>query len=513
MQAPHPRPRRLAVLATLASALLYGLAFPPARLRPLAWVALVPLLVALRRVPTRTALGLAWLWTLAATCMVADWLPVSIADYYQQPLLIGFAFFLGVPTFMAVPYYVAFAASYRALAGCPSVVRPLAVAAAWVAAELGRATLLTGNPWALFGYSQIDAIPLIQIADVAGVYGITFVLVSVNAALAELFLAATDTPARPRAAAGALVTAALVLAAVLGYGMLRLRSLALVPPVRPVQVALVQGNLDLGSQWREEFYGENLDAYLRLTAEAIREHAPAVVFWPENAMTFFLEQEPGYRKAIERVLDGRAQLVAGGPRTDPERRYYNSIFLLSSSGRIVARYDKQRLVPFAEYFPFARLDLMRRRFARVRGFTPGGPPALLPTVAGPAGIMICNEAMFPEIAAARVRAGAAYLVDPANDSWFRARFSAQQFDIVRLRAVEVRRYLVRASTSGPSAIVDPAGRIVFTTAVSTQAVAGGEIRAGTVTTLYCRVGDLFAWLCVAGTVIGWVAGTRWWAAR
>ncbi len=494
------------LLATLASALLYGLAFPPARLRPLAWVALVPLLVALRRTSTRAALLLAWLWTLAATCMVADWLPVSIADYYQQPLLVGLGFLLGIPTFMAVPYYVAFAACYRALARSPAALRPLAVAAAWVAAELGRARLLTGNPWALFGYSQIDALPLIQIADLASVYGVSFVLVAVNAALAELWLAATDTPPRPRAAAGAIATAALVLGAGLGYGALRLRSPALIPRERPVRVALVQGNLDLGSQWREEYYGKNLDVYLRLTAEAIRDYAPALVFWPENAMTFFLEQERGYLAAIARVLDGRAQLIAGGPRVvvGPDRHYFTSIFLLSAGGRVVAHYDKQRLVPFAEYFPFARLDLLRRRFARVREFTPGGPPALLPTVAGPAGVMICNEAMFPEIAAARARAGAAYFVEPANDSWFRARFSDQQFDIVRLRAVEQRRYLVRASTSGPSAIVDPAGRVVVRTALSTQTVAGGEIRAGTVTTLYCRVGDLFAWLCVAGTLIGWM---------
>ena len=226
-------------------------------------------------------------------------------------------------------------------------------------------------------------------------------------------------------------------------------------------------------------------------------------------MTFFLEQERVYLTTIERVLDGRAQLVAGGPRVEgPEHRSYNSIFLLSAAGRIVAHYDKQRLVPFAEYFPFPRLDLLRRRFARVREFTPGATAALLPTVAGPAGVMICNEAMFPEIAAARVRAGAAYLVDPANDSWFRARFSDQQFDIVRLRAVEQRRYLVRASTSGPSAIVDPAGRIVVRTALSTQTVAGGEIRAGTVTTPYCRVGDLFAWLCVAAALLGTAALAR-----
>jgi apolipoprotein N-acyltransferase len=495
---------RTAVLAALASAVLYGLAFPPARLRPLAWVALVPLLVALRGVPLRTALGLAWLWTLAATCMVADWLPISLADYYQQPLLVGVGFLLGIPTVMAVPYYLAFAGCYRLLARAPAVIRPLMVAAAWVAAELARATLLTGNPWALFGYSQIESLSLIQIADAGGVYGVSFVLVAVNAALAELWLAARAAPPRPRGAVPAVATAAVLLGAVLAYGQFRLRSPGLVPPVPPVRVALVQGNLDLGSQWREEYYGTNLEAYLRLTAEALREHAPALVFWPENAMTFFLEQEPRYLAAIERVLaTGRAQLVAGGPRVEGRGdRYYNSIFLLSAAGRIVARYDKQRLVPLAEYFPFPRLDLVRRRFARVREFTPGEESMLLPTVAGPAGVMICNEAMFPELAAARVRAGAAYLVDPANDSWFRARFSAQQFDIVRLRAVEQRRYLVRASTSGPSAIVDPAGRVLVATTLSTQAVASGEIRAGTMTTPYARVGDLFAWSCVVATVLG-----------
>jgi apolipoprotein N-acyltransferase len=113
--------------------------------------------------------------------------------------------------------------------------------------------------------------------------------------------------------------------------------------------------------------------------------------------------------------------------------------------------------------------------------------------------------MFPEIAAARVRAGAVYLVDPANDTWLTPKFSAQQFDIVTLRAVEQRRYLVRASTSGPSAIVDPFGRVVRRTAFFTQTAFAGEIRGSTVVTPYCRVGDLFAFACTVVAALAWLA--------
>jgi len=500
-----------ALLATLGSAALYGLCFSPPRLTFLAWFALVPFFTALRSAGTGRALLLAWVWTTATSYGVADWLPRAIAGYYEQGLLVGFAFLFGVSWLMLAPSYLVFAACYRVLARRPGPALPLLAGAAWVAAELARAKLLTGNPWALLGYSQVDAVPLIQIADVTGVYGLSFLLAATNAALTEVCLAATAAERRLRGALAGLALTAVALTVALAYGVLRLDSPSLAPDGPPVKVALVQGNLDLGSQWREEFYGRNLDVYLRLTRHVIAKERPRLVFWPENAMTFFLQYEPRFRGTIAGLLGRRGvQLVAGGPHVVAASapRYFNSIFLISPHGGIMARYDKQLLVPFTEYFPFARLDLLRRRFARVREFTAGAPAPLLPTVAGPAGVTICNEAMFPEVAAARVRAGAGYLVDPANDSWFSARFSAEQFDIVRLRAVEQRRYLVRASTSGPSAIVDPFGRVVVRTAPATQAVVAGEIRTSTVVTPYCRIGDLFAYLCGAAALAAWAAAPR-----
>ena len=491
------------LIPTALSAVLYGLSFPPTRLRLLAWVALIPLFAAIRRAGAGGALLLAWVWTVVAAYVVGAWFPRSVSTYYQQPVVVGVAFFLGVSSLMAAPYYMAFAACYRRLARAPTTLIPVLAGAAWAGSELARVKV-GGNPWAISGYSQIGISPLVQIADVAGVHGMGFLVAAVNAALLETWRAVRGDSRQLRGAlAGvAIVAAALTLA--LGYGVFRLRSPVVGSDARPIKVAMVQGNLDLGSQWQQEFYGRNLDVYLRLTRNVLLESSPAMVFWPENALTFLLADEPLYRAAIGRLLaPSGAQLLAGGVRSDGARppRYYNSVFLLSPEGTIVGWYDKQRLVPFAEYFPFAGLEFLQRRFARVRVFTPGADAPLLPTAAGPAGVTICNEAMFPEIPAAHVRDGATYLVDPANDTWLSPAFSAQQFEIVSLRTVEQRRYLVRASTSGPSAIVDPYGRVVMRTEFFRQTAIAGEIRPLTVRTVYSRVGDLFGVLCAA-TALG-----------
>ncbi len=488
--------------ATVLSGALYGLSFPVASWQWVAWIALVPFLVVLRGARFGEALFLGWLWTLVAAYTLGDWFAGSVASYYEQPIAVGVAFFLGVSSFMAAPYYMAFAVAYRAVARRGRVASPFFGAAMWVAAELARGRLLAGNPWGLFGYSQMGLDRLVQIADLTGVYGVSFVLVAVNAALCELWVARGG-----RAALRDATLAAAVVAAVLGYGTWRLRDPMVAPDGRSVRVAMVQGNLDVGTQWSEDLYGANLDVYLRLTHDALTVHRPEVVFWPENALTFFLESEPLYRQAIARILaPSGAELVVGGPRVEHHSppAFYNSIFLLGPDGEIRATYDKQRLVPFGERFPFPGLDFLHRRFARVREFTPGAPRPPLPTRGGPAGVTICSEAMFPEIAAERVREGAQYFVDPAHDTWLTPKFSSQQFDIVRLRTVEQRRYLVRASTSGPSAIVDPYGRVAVRTEFFTRAAVGGTIIPRNDRTPYSRVGDLFAGLCVlaSGVAVG-----------
>jgi len=471
---------------------LYGMCFPPTSLRALAWVVLVPVLTVLPGVRPRQSIWLGAILGFAGTCATVDWLPGTVATYYAQPVAVGLGLFVAVALLMVVPPIAAFTLCYRLLADRYRTLLPLLASAAWVATELLRARFLTGNPWVIFGYSRVGADHVVQIADLAGVYGVSFVLMAVNVALADVV--------RRRSLRGLVVPAALVLAT-LAYGHARLAGER--ETVAGPRVAVVQANLDSGTQWRRELYGQNLETYLRLTERAAREGARLIV-WPENAMTFFVESEPLYRDAIARVLAPyRAQLVAGGPRVveGAVPAYYDSAFVISPDGSIAGRYDKEHLLPFAEYFPLPDLDFLRRSFGRVRELTPGAPTPPLPTVAGPAGVLICNEAMFPEVARARVRAGAGVFLNLSNDTWMNdAKYSAIAFDMVVLRAVEQRRFLVRASTSGPSAIVDPLGHVLVRTGLFTVEVAAASVAAREVPTPYARAGDAFAFACVGVTL-------------
>jgi apolipoprotein N-acyltransferase len=274
----------------------------------------------------------------------------------------------------------------------------------------------------------------------------------------------------------------------------------------------VQGNLDLGAQWRQELYGENLERYLRLTMDAARRSRPKLVVWPEAAFTFFLETEPMYAASLASVLRPfDLDLVAGGPHVVPgvADTYTNAAFAIEPSGAIRGRYDKERLLPFAEYYPLGSLGAVRRGFGGVRTFVPGPPSSPLPTAAGKAGILICNEAMFPELARARVRDGAELLLVLTNDTWVGSpKFAGIAFDMTVLRAIETRRWTVRASTAGPSAIIDPTGAVHATAAFDTTATVAGDVAARSGLTVYARWGDVFAIACAAATFLAVMAAVR-----
>jgi len=508
--------------AVLVSVGLITLSFAPSQLRPLAWVALAPLLVSLRSTTLRTAMALGALWGMAGAYCVTDWLPRAVALYYGQPLWLGLALFASAAFTMGAIYYMIFAAFYWWLGSIAARLVPILAGAAWVAAEFGRCRMLGGNPWGLLGYTQTGYIasesagaasllryaPLqvLQAADLGGVYAVSFVVAITNAALAELWLAYRRGGSRRRIATE-LTCVAVVLLAVATYGQVRL-SRGLVDAGPEIEVAVVQGNVDMGSQWHEAHYGENLIAYLRLTHAALKSGEPRVIFWPENSMTFFVDTEPAYRSQIARVTrPADVELVAGAPRRegDLEEKYFNSAFVIRPDGDVTARYDKEHLLPFAEYFPFGSIDYLRRSFGRVGEFTAGRDPGPLPTRAGVAGVAICNEAMFASVVGERIRAGATYLVNLSNDTWIQdTEFAEQQFNLVSMRAVEQRRYLVRASTSGPSGIVDPFGRITARTRPFSADFVAGRVRAIEAKSFYGRHGDLFAGACLVAVLGFWL---------
>lgn len=503
------------VLALLVTPLLHGLSFPPWSLWWLAWIAFVPWFAALRLVSTTTrAVLITCFTTLAGSYVVAGWLPRAVATYWGQPPEIGAALFVGVWLVTVAPAVVLFTLCYRAAARRHGASMAFVAGAAWAGTELARVELGIGDPFGLLGYSQVPFSSFVQIVDVTGVYGVSFAVAAVNAALAEVWLAAYG-HARPVGAGLALATALGAVGLGLGYEALRDETEAEGPPQR---VAIVQANLDLGTQWRQELYGKNLTEHLALTHEALSPERPALVVWPESSMTFFVEDEPLYRQSIARVLTpAEAELLAGGVRVEDRAgtpRYYNAAFLLAPTGDVLGHYDKEHLLPFAEYFPFGSIAVLKREFGRVREFTPGAPTPPLRTRVGAAGVVVCNEAMFPRIVARRVRNGAELLVNLSNDSWLGDRqFSLQALDMARVRAIEQRRDLIRSSTSGPSAIIDANGDIVAMTEPFSRGTLTGTVHPRVQRSFYATVGDGFGYACVAVVVLELVSGFGRWRRR
>lgn len=465
---------------------------------PFAFVALAPLVVAVRgRGPVASTM-LGWLaGTIAASVAAVPWLASAARDYFHQgPLAsIGFAL-VGSQVFGALQF-AAFGLLLPALGRSRGpIVRSAAIAAAWTALELARARAFGGMPWDLLAHALATEPEWIQVAELGGTYLVSFLLAFAGAAVAEAI------SSRDRAALRALALAAVALVAMRAYGGARLAAVAgeASPSVR---VALVQGNVP--GRWKtdparaEDVFG----AYLETTRAIVARH-PALVLWPENAVSFLLAPNERLRREIAAAVGpGGPPVLLGGPRVEAggggRARFFNSAWLVTSAGEVASVYDKRQLVPFSEYRPDNLLGRLWD-FHPNPGYTPGAEATIFEQPA-PFGVLICFEAIYPELVLPLVRRGARFLVNLTNDEWFGASGALEQhFAMTVFRAVETRRALARVTNTGVTGVVGPTGEVVarFPTHVRDAWIADLPLRDGE--TPYVRTGDVVAWACVAATL-------------
>src|SRR5204863_6816022 len=265
-------------------------------------------------------------------------------------------------------------------------------------------------------------------------------------------------------------------------------------------VAIVQTGVAPAFQWTRGYAEQQLLAHIRAT-DALPEHGPALIVWPENALTLYLENEPLVARQLARLaVRHRADLLFGGPRY-ADGHTFNSARLLRASGESGGYYDKQRLVLFAESGPLAAPP-PEATSESPRAFTAGTLPGILPSFV-PLGVSICHEILYPELITRAVHAGADVLVNIANDGWLDGGYgvaSRQHFAMAVFRAVESRRYLVRAATTGVSGMIDPYGHVEATLGPGEVGVLTAPVAGRGGLTPYVRVGDAFAFACVLAAV-------------
>ncbi len=480
-------------LLSLASGALLVLVFPRFNFTWLAPVALAPLLIAAaRESKAKTRFFHGWASGFIFWFFICIWIQFVLEVHGGMGALGGwFAFVLfailkGLHT-----------ALFSTLAG-PLLRKPWAVpavAALWAGIEhahgtLGLAWLGLGFAWLDLGNAAIDWPWLLRLAPITGVHGISFVLAMMSVAVA---LAALR---RPWKELTPLASIALVF------------QLPVIPasPVAIQRVQVVQPNVDLEARWPTAAAFSEFEN--RLATLSLDEAAPLIV-WPEAPAPFYPERADFHNFVSGIAQQANASFLLGGVSYTKDGDPLNSAFLLNSAGEIQGRYDKIQLVPFGEYIPPA-FNWVNRITGEAGDFQPGERVVTFEANRHRFGTFICYESAFPGLVRQFTNQGAELLINISNDGYFgNSAAREQHLALVRMRAAENHRWILRATNDGITAMIDPSGRVTQTIPERTETSEILRYNYVADVTPYTMWGDWFPWLCLlASAVLCWIALKR-----
>ncbi|MEO5376880.1 MAG: apolipoprotein N-acyltransferase, partial [Magnetococcus sp. DMHC-6] len=432
------------------------------------------------------------------------WLLTSLHDYggLSRPLSYLVLFVLSAA--MSV-YLALFGAMLPYLARRSWWLMALAAPSLWVVLEWLRGTLFSGFPWNLIGYAWDPWFTILQIADLGGVYLLSWLTLFLAALLAGMRHAHTSGRSRTVSLAVGLC----VLGMAHGYGLWRIHHLTAIQEknlwVVPARIGLVQGNIAQNLKWDPAFQDKTVEIYQKLTRTL--PGGLDLVIWPETAIPFLIQSSPEHLEQIDTLVMGQgASLLTGAPSAqryeNTSWHFFNSMFLLEGDGVLNRRYDKHHLVPFGEYIPFR--DFIPATFTKftegTEDFYAGVGPALLPWTGGALGPLICYEAIFPEEVRQLARAGAKWLINITNDGWFGEEAKPQHMAMTRMRAVENRLPLIRVANTGISVVFDYLGQELARIPANVRQAIAVDVPRTSSDSLYRRTGLLWVWGCILLTI-------------
>jgi apolipoprotein N-acyltransferase len=498
-----PLAPRLAYLGAFLSGLLYWLAFAGMDVWPLAFVAWVPLLVAMHRQPARRAMLLGWVAGLTMNVAGFFWLQKMLQTFSGFPAPICFLFVLIVCGYQGGRIGLLGWLYGRATArGWPAA---LVFAAAFAASELLYPVLF---PW--YYAATVHQVPVLtQLADVGGPILVGLVLVAANLAVAEPILARVE---RRKTTVGVLGAGAVTVAFACCYGALRVSAIDAATRAAPeATVGVVQANM--GLMEKRSDLDEGLTRHLDLSRKLEHDDKVDFVVWSETSAMRAVHDDT-YKQELMRGVARKIGVPAifGAvviKRVPDEREYvlYNTAVASDDAGTITSRYDKQYLLTFGEYLPFGETFPVLYKWSPNSGhFTPGTSLEPLELDVGgtkhAVSVLICYEDILPRFTNDAVRhADPELLVNMTNDAWFGDTSEPwEHLALAQLRAVEHRRYLVRGTNSGVSAVVDPVGRVVAHSGAFREEGISAPIHWMRQRTVYERIGD-WPWLLASIAVI------------
>lgn len=470
-------------------AFLLSLAYYPLPFGFLAWFALVRPLVIVSRLSPAAALRAGYFFGVFFSLFSLYWIALV-----TPPGMIAACFIVG-------SYYALVLVLFRLVAERSLGLAQLLLPFLWVGMEYMRTLGEFAFPWSDLGYTQSYYLYILQVVSITSVHGLSFIIAVVNVLLWRMLSA--DVRIEGRMTCG-FVSAGLVLL-LIGYGWA-------ITPRYPVEgtlpIALLQGSVPIEVKWGEGNEKHSLHLYDSLS-QSVADSNAILHVWPETAVPAYLSDEVGYQRAVGMIArDSRSTHLVGamGLRwIEGERQYFNSCYQVDTSGQIVRRYDKMRLVPFSErvpyqdYVPILQKKVLQKylTFIETYGvqwwsdFRPGDSLVLFELPDNTCAVAICFESTFPEFSRQAVRRGADFLVGITNDTWFKKSVGIHMHSRIFLtRMVENRSWGVRVANSGITYVVDPYGRIRDQLGIYDTAAMVSRIRPLEGWSVFTRYGDL-----------------------
>ncbi|MFH1128006.1 MAG: apolipoprotein N-acyltransferase [Candidatus Omnitrophota bacterium] len=435
----------------LLSAILLIFSFPRANLWILSWFGFVPLFFVLEDKSKAKAFLFAYFTGVIFWSGIIYWL-IHVTLPGTIVLILYLAIYFGI-----FGLIVSSIIHRPCLAGrqASSIIPSLFIPSVWVLLEYLRSHLLTGFPWALLGYSQYLNLPIIQIADITGVWGVSFLIMMINMAVYSIVCRKMLTAREKQK----YLLPALFIIISLIYGYYKLYHLRVNTYGLPLKICVIQGNIPQEAKWDSRCMESILKKYLSLTASAAREN-PDLIVWPEAASPGILgEDDWVFQEIFSLAKKIKIPLIVGAVVKEGDH-YYGSALLVNSSGSIAARYDKLHLVPFGEYIPFKKTFPFLQTIVPIGDIERGKDYTVFKSPAK-FSVLDCFEDTFPELAREFVKHGAKFLVNITNDAWYKKTSAPyQHLQASVFRALENRVYLVRAANTGISGFISPEGKII-----------------------------------------------------
>ncbi len=492
------------IVLSVLSGFILILAFPNFNVEILAWIGFIPLFWAIRKKSPSRAAFLGWISGFSFFIGLIPWIYHVLSTYGHLPGPVSVFFLVLLTAYLAL-FFSAFAFILCWVKAKVDLPETLLAPPLWVSLEYLRGILFSGFPWGFLGYSQFLTPPMVQISDIAGVYGVSFLIMFVNVALYRFLEASVDRNFKP--ALKEIIAAGLLLALTGIYGRLRLGEMnSRDKEGTPLRISLIQGNIPQDIKWEPKFQEETMSIYTDLTKRS-KISKPELIIWPETATPFFFQDSFLFRSRIlDLAQDMNVPLLFGSPAYDrkgPEIDYFNSAFLVSPEKKILGRYDKIHLVPFGEYAPLSGiLGFTRDIIGAMGDFHSGEEVVNLAIPQGKFGVLICYEAIFPDLTRQFVKKGAQFLVNITNDAWFgRTAAPFQHISMARLRAIENRVPIARAANTGISGFINPSGRLFQSSEIFTKAILSDTIYLRKTWSFYTQFGDVFTYFCLGYTIL------------